>query len=65
MNAKPEEMFMQAWKAQLDAGLRAIETDPSQLTRLCAGWARSNAGKSFAYCDTVRRFYNPLGKSGS
>ena len=83
MGAQPEDLFVQAWKAQLDAGLRAIETitesairvheaqleaatvahadaeatrkaiaaasDASQLTKLCAEWARTNAGKSFAY----------------
>jgi len=64
MNAKPEEMFMQAWKAQLDAGLRAIETDPSQLTRLCAGWARSNAGKSFAYWRSLLQAGTPQAASG-
>ena len=26
LEAKPEDMFMQAWKAQLDAGLRVLET---------------------------------------
>jgi len=26
MNAKPEDMFVQAWKAQLDAGMRVLET---------------------------------------
>ena len=26
MNVKPEDMFMQAWKAQLDAGMRMLET---------------------------------------
>ena len=26
LEAKPEDIFMQAWKAQLDAGLRVLET---------------------------------------
>jgi len=98
MNAKPEEMFMQAWKAQLDAGLRAIETltesairmhevqlsaatqahadaeatraviaaatDPAQLTKLCAEWARSNAGKSFAYWRSLLQAGTPQAASG-
>jgi len=98
MNAKPEEMFMQAWKAQLDAGLRAIETltesairmhevqlsaatqahadaeatraviaaatDPAQLTKLCAEWARGNAGKSFAYWRSLLQAGTPQAASG-
>jgi phasin family protein len=84
MKAKPEDMFMQAWKAQLDAGMRVFEavaegamrvyeaqleavteahadaeatrkaiaaaTDPAQVMKLCAQWARANTEKSFACC---------------
>ena len=98
MGAKPEDMFMQAWKAQLDAGLRAIETitesairvheaqleaatqthadaeatrkaiaaasDASQLTKLCAEWARANAGKSFAYWRSLLQAGTPQALPG-
>jgi hypothetical protein len=98
MSAKPEDMFMQAWKAQLDAGMQMLEsvteaairmhetqleaateahadaaatrkaiaaaTDPSQLTRLCAEWARRNAGKSFAYWRSLMQAATPEAPPG-
>ncbi len=33
-SVKPEDLFVQAWKAQLDAGLRAIETITESAIRM-------------------------------
>jgi len=83
MTNTPDQFLMQAWKAQIDAGLRVLETisegairmheaqleaateahadleatrkalaaatEASQVMKLCAEWARANAGKSLAY----------------
>ena len=35
LEAKPQDMFMQAWKAQLDAGMRVFEAVAEGAMRVC------------------------------
>jgi hypothetical protein len=56
MTAKPEDFLLQAWKQQLDLGLRLVETMVDGAIKLrevqikAAGdWTRANAEKCAAY----------------
>jgi hypothetical protein len=92
------DLMLGAWKAQLETGMRALEsiteaairlhaaqlqaateahadleatrkaiaaaTDASQLTQLCAAWARANAGKSFGYWRSLAQAATPQAGAG-
>lgn len=49
MTAKPEHFLLQAWKQQLDLGLRLAGTIVGGAIKLQSDWTRANAAKCAAY----------------
>ena len=65
MTVKPEDFLLQAWKQQVDLGLRLVETivdatSLAQLVKLQSDWTRANAEKCAAYW---RELYEVVARS--
>lgn len=57
MTAKPEDFLLQAWKQQLDLGLRLAGTIVGGAIKLQSDWTRANAEKCAAYWRELQKFH--------
>jgi len=62
MTAKSEDFLLQAWKEQIDLGLRLVETIIDGAISLQSDWTRANAERCAAYW---RALYEAEGHAGT